>query len=133
MNAGAFIEQVYAALRINQGRANIQKRAEVSKNPAWPDGSPTACPLSFAFWRICSARRLLNHSLNSSPALISRAVKWARTRGVSGRNWLRRLRIKREQHIARTIGQCAKGAVMSLNRDFTSIFECDRIMGCLVT
>lgn len=73
MNAGAFIEQVYAALRINQGRANIQKRAEVSKNPAWPDGSPTACPLSFAFWRICSARRLLNHSLDSSSALISRA------------------------------------------------------------
>jgi hypothetical protein len=40
MNADTFIEQVYAARRITQGRANIQKRSEVGKNPAWPDGFP---------------------------------------------------------------------------------------------
>ncbi|HLW03612.1 MAG TPA: hypothetical protein VKT82_33505 [Ktedonobacterales bacterium] len=40
MDADVFIEQVYAARRITQGRANIRKRAEVGKNPAWPDGFP---------------------------------------------------------------------------------------------
>ena len=39
MNA-AFIEQIYAAQRNTQGCANIQKRAEVGKHPAWPDGLP---------------------------------------------------------------------------------------------
>lgn len=47
MNADAFIEQVYAARRITQGRANIQKRAEVGKNPAWPDGFPKRMPSFF--------------------------------------------------------------------------------------
>jgi hypothetical protein len=40
MDADAFIEQVYAARRITQGRANIQKRAEVGTTSAWPDGFP---------------------------------------------------------------------------------------------
>lgn len=39
-NAAAFIEQLYAVRRITQGHANIQKRAEVGTNPAWPDGFP---------------------------------------------------------------------------------------------
>lgn len=40
MNADAFITQLCAARRITQGRANIQKRSEVGKNPAWLDGFP---------------------------------------------------------------------------------------------
>lgn len=48
MDADAFIEQVYAARRITQGRANIQKRAEVGKNPAWPDGFPNRMPYFFS-------------------------------------------------------------------------------------
>ena len=48
MDADAFIEQVYAARRITQGRANIQKRSEVGKNPAWPDGFPNRMPYFFS-------------------------------------------------------------------------------------
>ena len=48
MGADAFIEQVYAARRITQGRANIRKRAEVGKNPAWPDGFPNRMPYFFS-------------------------------------------------------------------------------------
>jgi transposase-like protein len=48
MDADAFIAQVYAARRITQGRANIQKRAEVGKNPAWPDGFPNRMPYFFS-------------------------------------------------------------------------------------
>ncbi|HLW02412.1 MAG TPA: helix-turn-helix domain-containing protein [Ktedonobacterales bacterium] len=48
MDADAFIEQVYAARRITQGRANIQKRAEVGKNPAWPAGFPNRMPYFFS-------------------------------------------------------------------------------------
>jgi hypothetical protein len=47
MDADAFIDQVYAARRITQGRANIHKRAEVGKNPAWPDGFPNRMPYFF--------------------------------------------------------------------------------------
>ncbi len=47
MNA-AFIEQVYAARRSTQGRANIQKRAEAGKNPAWPNGFPNRMPYFFS-------------------------------------------------------------------------------------
>jgi hypothetical protein len=47
-DADAFIEQVYAARRITQGRANIQKRAEVGKNPAWPNGFPNRMPYFFS-------------------------------------------------------------------------------------
>ncbi|HEX6778758.1 MAG TPA: hypothetical protein VF099_11195 [Ktedonobacterales bacterium] len=48
MDADAFIEQVYAARRITQGRANIRKRAEVGKNPAWPAGFPNRMPYFFS-------------------------------------------------------------------------------------
>lgn len=48
MDADAFIEQVYEARRITKGRANIQKRAEVGKNPAWPDGFPNRMPYFFS-------------------------------------------------------------------------------------
>jgi hypothetical protein len=48
IDADAFIEQVYAARRITQGRANIQKRSEVGKNPAWPDGFPNRMPYFFS-------------------------------------------------------------------------------------
>ena len=48
MDADAFIAQVYAARRITQGRANIQKRAEVGTNPAWPDGFPNRMPYFFS-------------------------------------------------------------------------------------
>jgi hypothetical protein len=48
MDADAFIEQVYAARRITQGRANIRKRAEVGKNPAWPNGFPNRMPYFFS-------------------------------------------------------------------------------------
>ena len=48
VDADAFIEQVYAARRITQGRANIQKRSEVGKNPAWPDGFPNRMPYFFS-------------------------------------------------------------------------------------
>jgi hypothetical protein len=48
MDADTFIEQVYAARRITQGRANIHKRAEVGKNPAWPDGFPNRMPYFFS-------------------------------------------------------------------------------------
>jgi hypothetical protein len=48
MDADTFIAQVYAARRIIQGRANIQKRAEVGKNPAWPDGFPNRMPYFFS-------------------------------------------------------------------------------------
>ncbi len=47
-DADAFIEQVYAARRITQGRANIRKRAGVGKNPAWPDGFPNRMPYFFS-------------------------------------------------------------------------------------
>jgi len=48
MNADTFIAQVYAARRITQGRANIQKRAAVGKNPAWPNGFPNRMPYFFS-------------------------------------------------------------------------------------
>ena len=48
MDSETFIEQVYAARRITQGRANIQKRAEVGKNAAWPDGFPNRMPYFFS-------------------------------------------------------------------------------------
>jgi hypothetical protein len=48
MDADVFIEQVYAARRITQGRANIRKRAEVGKNPAWPNGFPNRMPYFFS-------------------------------------------------------------------------------------
>jgi hypothetical protein len=48
MDADTFIAQVYAARRITQGRANIQKRVEVGKNPAWPDGFPNRMPYFFS-------------------------------------------------------------------------------------
>ncbi len=48
MDANAFIEQMYAARRITRGRANIRKRAEVGKNPAWPDGFPNRMPYFFS-------------------------------------------------------------------------------------
>ncbi|HEU5198920.1 MAG TPA: helix-turn-helix domain-containing protein, partial [Ktedonobacterales bacterium] len=43
----AFLAQVYAARRITQGRANIQKRAAVGKNPSWPHGFPNRMPYFF--------------------------------------------------------------------------------------
>jgi hypothetical protein len=48
MDAEAFIEHVYEARRITKGRANIQKRSEVGKNPAWPDGFPNRMPYFFS-------------------------------------------------------------------------------------
>jgi DNA-binding transcriptional ArsR family regulator len=48
MDADAFIAQVYAARHITQGRASIRKRAEVGKNPAWPDGFPNRMPYFFS-------------------------------------------------------------------------------------
>ena len=48
MDADAFIQQVYEARRITQGRANIRKRAEVGTNPAWPDGFPNRMPYFFS-------------------------------------------------------------------------------------
>ncbi|HEU5367042.1 MAG TPA: hypothetical protein VFU69_01205 [Ktedonobacterales bacterium] len=48
MDANAFIEQVYAARRITQGRANIRKRSEVGTNSAWPDGFPNRMPYFFS-------------------------------------------------------------------------------------
>lgn len=51
MNA-AFIEQVYATRRFTQGRANIQKRAEAGKNPAWPDSFPNRMPYFFSALKI---------------------------------------------------------------------------------
>jgi transposase-like protein len=48
IDAESFIEQVYEARRITKGRANIQKRAEVGKNPAWPDGFPNRMPYFFS-------------------------------------------------------------------------------------
>ena len=48
LDAETFIEQVYAARRITQGRANIHKRAEVGKNPAWPNGFPNRMPYFFS-------------------------------------------------------------------------------------
>jgi hypothetical protein len=48
MDADTFTEQVYAARRITQGRANIHKRAEVGKNPAWPNGFPNRMPYFFS-------------------------------------------------------------------------------------
>lgn len=48
MDVDAFIAQVYAARCITQGRANIHMRAEVGKNPAWPDGFPNRMPYFFS-------------------------------------------------------------------------------------
>jgi transposase-like protein len=48
MDADTFIQQVYEARRITQGRANIQKRAEVGKNLAWPDGFSNRMPYFFS-------------------------------------------------------------------------------------
>lgn len=47
IDADAFIEQVYNARRITKGRANIQKRSEVGKNPAWPNVFPNCMPSFF--------------------------------------------------------------------------------------
>ena len=47
MDPDAFLAQVYAARRITQGRANIQKRSKVGKNPAWPNGFPNRMPYFF--------------------------------------------------------------------------------------
>lgn len=47
MDPDAFLAQVYAARRITQGRANIQKRSKVGKNPAWPAGVPNRMPYFF--------------------------------------------------------------------------------------
>ncbi len=47
VDAEAFIGQIYEARRITKGRANIQKRAEVGKNPAWPNGFPNRMPYFF--------------------------------------------------------------------------------------
>jgi transposase-like protein len=48
MDAEAFIGQIYEARRITKGRANIQKRSEVGKNPAWPNGFPNRMPYFFS-------------------------------------------------------------------------------------
>lgn len=48
MDAEAFIAQMYEARRITKGRANIQKRSEQGKNPAWPDGFPNRMPYFFS-------------------------------------------------------------------------------------
>jgi hypothetical protein len=47
MDPDAFLAQTYAARRITQGRANIQKRAAVGKNPSWPHGFPNRMPYFF--------------------------------------------------------------------------------------
>ncbi|HLW00610.1 MAG TPA: hypothetical protein VKT82_18275 [Ktedonobacterales bacterium] len=39
---------ICAARRITQRRANIQQRAEVGKNPAWPDGFPNSMSYFFS-------------------------------------------------------------------------------------
>ena len=57
MDADAFIQQVYAARRITQGRANIRKRAEVGTNPAWPDGFPNRMPYFFSVLENLLAQR----------------------------------------------------------------------------
>jgi hypothetical protein len=48
IDAEEFIEQMYEARRITKGRANIQKRSEKGKNPAWPDGFPNRMPYFFS-------------------------------------------------------------------------------------
>ena len=47
VDAEVFIEHLYAARNITQGRANIQKRSAVGKNPAWPAGFPNRMPYFF--------------------------------------------------------------------------------------
>jgi hypothetical protein len=48
IDAEEFIEQMYEARKISKGRANIQKRSEKGKNPAWPDGFPNRMPYFFS-------------------------------------------------------------------------------------
>ncbi len=48
VDAEAFLERMYEARKITKGRANIQKRAEVGKNPAWPAGFPNRMPYFFS-------------------------------------------------------------------------------------
>jgi hypothetical protein len=48
MDADTLIEQAYVARRITQGRANIHKRNEVGKLPAWPYGFPNRMPYFFS-------------------------------------------------------------------------------------
>ncbi|HEY7123515.1 MAG TPA: helix-turn-helix domain-containing protein [Ktedonobacterales bacterium] len=48
LDTATFIERLYAARRITQGRGNIRKRSQVGANRAWPAGYPNRMPYFFS-------------------------------------------------------------------------------------
>jgi hypothetical protein len=48
LDTATFIERLYAARRITQGRGNIRKRVQVGTNRAWPAGFPNRMPYFFS-------------------------------------------------------------------------------------